>query len=153
MFSRSCGTGIERGGKGGRGGTSLDGKEGEEQGKAKFPHRNLEGGRWQPAWPHRWPPIMTPCHPTRLERLRVSQVSVKGTGAGVRMDKARPVHKGLQTKPRGNADSGTCRTQEDTLEGVGREYLGWRGPLFPALPSVLLWGALTLQTPPILSPH
>lgn len=104
------------------------GRRARSGGKQSFLTGTLEGGRGQPACPHRWPPIMTPCHPTRLERLRVSQVSVKGTGAGVRMDKARPVHKGLQTKPRGNEDSGTGRTQEDTLEGVGREYLGWRGP-------------------------
>lgn len=48
----------------------------------------------------------------------VSQVSVKGTGAGVRMDKVRQFTKGFQTKPRGNVDSGTGCTQEDTLEGV-----------------------------------
>ena len=55
VSSRSCCTGMERGD------SSLDGKEGEEQGKAKLLPRNLEGGRGKPPQLHRWAPTCLSC--------------------------------------------------------------------------------------------
>lgn len=62
----------------------------------------------------------------------MSQVSAKGTGAAGRVDKARLVHKGPPNQAKGNVDSGTGRTQEDTLEGCGKGIPGLERPLPPA---------------------
>lgn len=85
----------------------------------------------------------------------------EGTGAGVRVDKAGPVHRGPAAQAKevrlsslGDADSGKGCTRRTPWKG-GKEYpegRPGRGPRTPhllcSLLSSLHWGAPTLQTPP-----